>query len=442
MSKLFTVSVLSNQTWRFIVIATLFAFFAVSAQGQVFVSGSRPCLKSKPQQSVTCTAWTKCDMGFTYRRVTSWVTANLGCPGIIVWNTAQAEPWPALPGTRGGAIANLFAPSGPTLDFKTFSHTCLGVPLRHHLVNNSCPQKADSSLDNFFLTPNPPTTQVACYAASMFWSSSYQECFDQPTGPDDCESVDGYWDLTSGTCSEIPISPPATQQDCEAASWFWNPFSDSCQSEPPPPCELFPEVCENGIWSFEWCGCVPYNTPILIDVAGNGFSLTDSEGGTSFNLNMSGGSERIAWTNYGSDDAWLVLDRNGNGAIDNGTELFGDATAQPAAPEGEKRNGFRALAEYDKVSNGGNANGRIEIADSIFPSLRLWQDANHNGLSEPNELHTLLSKNVAAIELDYKYSKKTDNYGNQFSFRAKVKSSNGQQLGRWAWDVFLVRDAN
>lgn len=100
--------------------------------------------------------------------------------------------------------------------------------------------------------------------------------------------------------------------------------------------------------------------------------------------------------------------------IDDGTELFGDVTAQPDPPAGEKKNGFRALAEYDKLSSGGNANRRIENGDSVFSSLRLWRDTNHNGLSEPNELHTLHSKDVAALDLDYKLSKKTDNHGNQF----------------------------
>ena len=134
-----------------------------------------------------------------------------------------------------------------------------------------------------------------------------------------------------------------------------------------------------------------------------------------------------------------MLDRNGNATIDDGSELFGDVTAQPDPAAGEKKNGFRALAEYDKTTNGGNANGDIDGGDSVFPSLRLWRDTNHDGLSEQNELYTLPSQNVAAIELEYKYSKKTDSHGNQFSFRAKVKSSNGQQLGRWAWDVYLIR---
>ena len=230
------------------------------------------------------------------------------------------------------------------------------------------------------------------------------------------------------------------EEECESEfNWFWNPINDGCQEEGPAPCFLEPLVCDPGSWNFEWCGCVPYSSPIVIDVADDGFNLTNANGGVVFNLNGTGGKEKLAWTSVSSDDAWLVLDRNGNGTIDDGSELFGDVTPQPDPPGGEKKNGFRALAEYDKTSNGGNADGQIESGDSVFPSLRLWRDANHDGLSDPSELNTLPSKNVAAIELDYKLSKKTDNNGNKFSFRAKVKSFNGQQLGRWAWDVYLVK---
>lgn len=67
----------------------------------------------------------------------------------------------------------------------------------------------------------------------------------------------------------------------------------------------------------------------------------------------------------------------------------------------------------------------------------MWQDTNKNGVSEVSELHTLKQLGLKTIELDYKESKRTDEHGNQFRYRAKVKDDHDAQRGRWAWDIIL-----
>lgn len=224
------------------------------------------------------------------------------------------------------------------------------------------------------------------------------------------------------TGSQPPPPPPPPTECCweqqyPCWSWeTWNPCECRCDGYPP--------------------GGYPPGSPIVIDIAGNGFRFTNNGGGVLFDLNGDGNAERWSWTTADSDDAWLALDRNRNGRIDNGQELFGNFTAQPQSTE---PNGFLALAEYDKARWGGNDDGQIDSRDRIFPSLRLWRDTNHNGISEANELHTLPSLNVMGMELRYVDRSYRDRHGNNFRYHSVVYANRTDpRTWRWASDVFLV----
>ena len=103
---------------------------------------------------------------------------------------------------------------------------------------------------------------------------------------------------------------------------------------------LFLSLCFFHIYAAAQCGPCPCSdgvcsncySPIIIDTRGAGFHLTSAEDGVVFDIVGDGHPIRIAWTAADSGTAFLALDRNHNGKIDNGKELFGNFTAQPPLP--------------------------------------------------------------------------------------------------------------
>lgn len=168
------------------------------------------------------------------------------------------------------------------------------------------------------------------------------------------------------------------------------------------------------------------SSPIIVDVSGGGFFLTDPAHGVLFDIRGTGSPKQISWTALGAQNAFLCLP-DPNGACDDGRDLFGNFTPQPAS---STPNGFAALAVYDS-----NHDGVIDAHDAVFSSLRLWIDANHDGISQPNELFTLPQLGITSLSLNYKLDRRTDQYGNVFRYRAQVGSTSG--AGRMAYDVFL-----
>ena len=144
-------------------------------------------------------------------------------------------------------------------------------------------------------------------------------------------------------------------------------------------------------------------SPIILDLDGDGVETVSRDAGIHFDHNKNGFAELTGWV--GTDDGLLVWDRDGNGFIDNGEELFGNNTALTSG--GSAANGFVALAQLDN-----NADGVINANDAAWASLRVWQDTDQNGVTGDGELLTLDEAGVAALNLGYTNSTHIDAAGN------------------------------
>ncbi len=145
-------------------------------------------------------------------------------------------------------------------------------------------------------------------------------------------------------------------------------------------------------------------SPLVLDLDGDGIDTLSTAAGVHFDHDDNGFAETSGWV--GKDDALLVWDRNGNGRIDDGSELFGNNTRLAAG--GKAANGFAALAELDS-----NRDGRVDAQDTSFSQLRLWQDADANADVGDGELRALDAAGVQSLSLTYQTQRVTDRQGNQ-----------------------------
>lgn len=190
------------------------------------------------------------------------------------------------------------------------------------------------------------------------------------------------------------------------------------------------------------CTCDPYNptckstSPIVIDVTGEGFFMTDFAHGVQFRRGPASPLEQFSWTDPAHHNAWLVRPNPDGSVTSMSMNMFGNLS--PQAPPSSSPNGYSALAYW--AANAGC--GELKKLDAnacpeVWKSLMLWHDANQNGIAEPGELVTLQDAGLYGISLDYHESQYVDAYGNMFEYRAQDWDSSANANNR-SYDVFLV----
>lgn len=158
-------------------------------------------------------------------------------------------------------------------------------------------------------------------------------------------------------------------------------------------------------------------TPLVLDLNGDGVHTTPLSAGVVFDFDGQGRTVQTGWTD--GIDGLLVLDRNQDGVINNGSELFGSSTALPDGNPAP--NGFEALRPFDT-----NQDNVIDALDDVFTHLQVWIDANVDGISTPQELHSLASLGVQSIHLNATSGNAIDN-DNALALNSQWTDTNGQK---------------
>ena len=156
---------------------------------------------------------------------------------------------------------------------------------------------------------------------------------------------------------------------------------------------------------------IKFETPIVFDLDGNGVQTISIDEGVNFDLLNSGVKVQTGWIS--GDDALLAVDNNGNGQIDNRSELFG----------GDVGEGFAKLATFDS-----NGDGWVDSSDDNFSELLVWQDKNENAVTDADELTALQSKGIASLNTNYTNVFSTDIWGNVHGEHSSAVMADGSKI--------------
>lgn len=217
------------------------------------------------------------------------------------------------------------------------------------------------------------------------------------------------------------VSPSAGWTELQTGHGYaCGPFPPPPPTEPASYCYYWSDWDQTYYLDYGNGDCI---SPVLLPIGDNKitkrskFKLTDVQHGVSFDLNADGVPDTVSWTAHGSHLAFLAYDRNGNGKIDNGKELYGNVTYEGVG------NGFQALSN-DLMAEG----------DALYAKLLLWEDDNHDGISQPEELHKFLDE-YRAVEGSYVGDNLRDKYDNIFQFKGNATTKDGTIID--IYDVFF-----
>lgn len=199
--------------------------------------------------------------------------------------------------------------------------------------------------------------------------------------------------------------------------------SDSETSPAPsvPPGNTIQDKCDGQAGYGQPC------SPLVVNLANGAYELSGLDDPVSFDIDADGTPDRVSWTARNSMVAFVALDRNANGVVDNGSELFGDAT--PTLSGQRAANGFEALRELDV-----NHDHRVDSTDASWNALLLWTDTNHDGTSQAGELTRLAGSSLVALDTSYRWIGRRDAHGNLYRFQGHGHLRHGTRV---IYDVYF-----